>query len=194
VKITDVFKLRGPLGELNDQLFGENGEERLAEFNLWLKRVGQLLKRSGTIRVSGAKRFVARGAFGPDNPAGVKFWLNENFKNNFLGKVEEGVPAAELAVQTLTKASRDSLIMDELGDKKETFLSYLYELTGRQPRGEIGDLSVERVYLFYIRDATGKFWAVRADWRSHGREWCVFASPVSGPGEWFSGFRVVSQV
>ena len=194
MKITDVFKLRGPLGELNDQLFGENGEERLAEFNLWLKRVGQLLKRSGTIRVSGAKRFVARGAFGPDNPAGVKFWLNENFKNNFLGKVEEGVPAAELAVQTLTKASRDSLIMDELGDKKETFLSYLYELTSCQPRGEKGDLSIDWVYIFYIRDATGVIWAVDASWNSDFREWYVLADPVSSPVVWRSGPQVVSQV
>ena len=39
MKITDVSKLRGPLGELHDQILGENGEERLAELNLWLKRV-----------------------------------------------------------------------------------------------------------------------------------------------------------
>ena len=30
MKITDVSKLRGPLGELHDQILGENGEERLA--------------------------------------------------------------------------------------------------------------------------------------------------------------------
>ncbi len=40
MKISDVSKLRGPLGELMNQLLGQNGEERLAELNLWLKRVG----------------------------------------------------------------------------------------------------------------------------------------------------------
>ena len=39
MRITDVSKLKGPLGELHDQLFGDNGEERLAGLNLWLKGV-----------------------------------------------------------------------------------------------------------------------------------------------------------
>lgn len=41
MKIKDVSKLKGPLAELHNQLFGQNGEERLAELNLWLKRVGE---------------------------------------------------------------------------------------------------------------------------------------------------------
>ncbi len=45
MKITDVSKLKGPLTELNNQLFGENGEERLAELNLWLKRVTPEVKK-----------------------------------------------------------------------------------------------------------------------------------------------------
>lgn len=197
-RITDVSRLRGPLGELVDQLFGENGEERLAEFNLWLKRVTiRVLKLVAIVRVSGAKRFVARGAFGKDNPAGIKFWLGSNFTNIFLDKIEEDVPATELAIHTLSKASLDAPIRDELTpDREETFLAYLYELISRQPNGESSGklLTDGKANIFYIRDAKGNPWAVNAYWGSVYRGWGVDAYPVSDPGEWSSGCQVVSQV
>ena len=197
MRIIDVSKLKGPLGELHDQLFGENGEERLAELNLWLKRVTSVLKRVATVHVCGAKRFVARAAFGKDNPAGVKFFLGGNFEKNFLGKIEENVPATELAVHTLTKASLDAPIRAELtSEREETTLAYLYELISRQPNGEsAGPLLTDgKANVFYVRDAKGDLWAVRAGWYSVSREWGVGAYSVSSPDGWSAGSRVFSQV
>ena len=195
MKITDVSKLRGPLGELNDQLFGENGEERLAEFNLWLKGVMvSILKLVAVVHVCGAKRFVARGAFGKDNPAGIKFFLGGNFEKNFLGKVEENVQAVELVGQILIRSSVDDPIMEELGDCKETTLTYLYELVSRQSRGEAGPLLTNgRANIFYIRDVNGNFWAVHARWCSTSCGWDVDAYSVARPDGWFAGCQVISR-
>lgn len=197
MRITDVSKLKGPLGELNNQLFGENGEERLAELNLWLKRVTvRVLKLVSTVHVCGAKRFIARGAFGKDNSAGIKFWLGDNFKNNFLEKIEKDVPAADLAVHALTKMFRDDSIRAELtSEHEETFLTHLYELIARQPNGEPGKLLTDgKANIFYIRDAKGVFWAVIACWNSAYREWYFSARSVSLPFEWAVGCQVFSQV
>ena len=195
MKITDVSKLKGPLGELHDQLFGDNGEERLAEFNLWLKRVTSVLRRVTTVHVCDIKRFIASAAFGKDNPAGIKFFLGENFKNNFLGKIEENVPATELAVDVLTKPLLDAPIRAELThQREETFLAYFYELISKQPNGEAGPLLTSGyTNVFYIRDVKNIVWAVHAYWRSGDRGWNVNADSVTDPNEWHAGSQDVSQ-
>ncbi|MEX1063783.1 MAG: hypothetical protein WED06_00400 [Candidatus Paceibacterota bacterium] len=196
MKITDVSKLRGPLGELHDQLLGENGEERLAELKLWLKRVTSVLKRITTVQLRGRKHFVARVAFGEDNPAGIKFFLNEDFKNNFLDKVEKNIPATELSVDILTKQSKDEVIRRELtSEREETFLAYLYELVSHQPNGEDGPFPIDgKANIFYIRDAKDELWAVISGWYSCGRGWDVNACSVTSPDGWVVGYRVFSQV
>ena len=86
MRITDVSKMRGPLNELNDQLFGDNGEERLAEFNLWLKVVvANLLKFVSEVSVGPVEKFrvAVADALGTEgvNKDGVRIgFLGDNFK------------------------------------------------------------------------------------------------------------------
>lgn len=191
----DVSEMRGPLGELFEQCSGENGRARFEEFKLWLKRVTvSTLQLIATIHVCGAKRFVARGAFGKDNPAGIKFYLWDNFRNNLLDKIEENVPETTLAVYTLTKASTDGPIRNELSNEKTT-LAYLHELISAQPNGESGLLLTDgKANIFYVLDAKGSLWAVRARWCSGSRGWVVSAGSVTDPDGWLAGCQVFSQV
>jgi len=196
MRITDVSKLKGPLGELNDQLFGENGEERLDALNLWLKGVvKKVLKFVRSISVPAVSKFVASEAFGDDNSAGIKFYLGGNFKTNFLGKIEENIPAAELNIHGLTKSSLDAPIRAELGaEHEETKLAHLYELLKKQARGEAGNLLVSGYWnVFYMKDVAGNLWAVIARWNAGHREWYVSARSVTNPSEWDAGSQVGSR-
>lgn len=194
VNDVSLSEFEGPLGELVQQC--KSNRDRFEEFKLWLKKVRvRILKLVTTVHVCGAKRFVARGAFGKDNPAGIKFYLWGDFSNNFLDKIEEDIPAGELAIYTLTKGSVDGPIREELTSAyEETKLAYLYELVSRQPNGEAGPLLTDGgANIFYIRDAKGQVWTVRAYWGSAHREWVLRAYSVANPVEWFAGNQVVSQ-
>lgn len=194
----DVSEFKGPLGELMDQCSPENGgRARFEEFKLWLKKVTiNILKLLTTVHVSGAKCFVACGAFGENNPAGIKFYLWDNFKDNFLDKVEKNISEATLAVYTLTKPSLDASIRFELTSEcEETTLAYLYELISAQTDGQAGPLLTDgKANIFYIRDVKGVLWTVRASWCSARREWYVHAHSVTYPVGWDAGGQVFSQV
>ncbi len=200
MRITDVSKLKGPLGELLNQLLGDNGDERPEELNLWLKKVTvRILKFICEVRVNGTKKFVAADAFGENNPDGIKFYLWGNFKDNFLGKVEEDVKSATIAIHRLEKPSRDHGIMAELGidikTKKGVIkLAHLYETIKAQAQGQEGSLLVNGSNIAYIEDKNGKVWAVCAGWDSGGRFRCVSAGSVEGPVGWCGGGQVLSQV
>ena len=107
MRITDVSKLKGPLGELHDQLFGDNGEERLAELNLWLKGVvSNLLKFVSEASISAVENFRVSDVLGAEgvNKDGVKIaFLSDNFKKITNGLVEQKVQAAKLAVYCLER-------------------------------------------------------------------------------------------
>jgi len=148
-------------------------------------KIGGLLEQFAITDVSGAEKFVVKNAFGPDNPAGIKFWLGYNFKKHFLGLVEENVPATELMINTLVKLSLDAPIIAELGNRVEIMLAHLYELISRQSNG---------AYLSYICGTDGNRWAVNADWYSTDREWSLDANSVENPPPWREGSQVVSQV
>ena len=194
MRIADVSVLRGPLGELNDQLFGDNGMERLEALNLCLKNVtAKILKRVGDIALGPVKRFVAVEKFVKSNPK-VKFYdFGKNFTNNFLDKIEENVVAATLVVHRLIISAHDPEIMVELGVKHRIItLAEFYgalELQG-QPEGL---LRVDGWAKFaYIRDINGNVWAVSADWCA-GFGWYVDAIPVGYPPPWRDGCQVLSR-
>lgn len=62
----DVSEMKGPLGELMDQVGGENGRGRFDEFKLWLKSATAYLRRLFEVEVGatdGAETFKSSGLF-----------------------------------------------------------------------------------------------------------------------------------
>jgi hypothetical protein len=159
------------------------------------KQCKTLLREVTTVSVGSSEKFVAAEHFTNSSSAGIKFWLGDNFKTNFFGKIEENVPAAELNIHTLTKASLHASIRAELGaEHEETKLTHLYELLKKQPKGESAALLTNGIAnIFYIRDTKGELWAVHAYWDVGNRDWYVYASSVAHPSEWHAGHQVVSR-
>lgn len=180
------------LEKLTDQEWVEAAKRFLRKENPWPQVLKSLLKLVTYVEVSGSNKFVAADNFKIGN-AGVTY-LGEDFKTNFLGKVEENVTDATLVIHQLEKASPDKDILSELGNnRKETFLAYLFELLKKQSEGETGRLLTNgHVNIFYIRDAKGNLWAVNARWGSINRGWSVCAISVGGPDRWGSGGQVLS--
>lgn len=152
-----------------------------------------LLKQVTTVAVRAVKKFSAQNTFGAAKPA-IKLWyLGDNFKQYFLGKVEKNVPAITLAAHQLTKASVDAPVLAELGDRAETSLAHLWELLTKQANGEAGVLLTNGyANIFYIKDADGTLWAVLAFWHA-GRGWRVSARSVGDPRRWRAGRQVFSR-
>jgi hypothetical protein len=193
----DVCEIRGPLIDLIDKLSGEEGSEWLSSLKLMLKKVSlSVLRLITTVSVLGAKKFVAADAFGPNNPDGIKFFLGENFKKNFLGKIEKNVEPAEIAVHRLEEGRRNPEIMAELGPEKRVIsLAHFYNLIKAQAQGQEGPLLVnDYANIACIEDDQGTIWAVGGDWRSCGHGWGVGACSAGGPIEWVAGCQVLSQV
>ncbi|MDP3954617.1 MAG: hypothetical protein Q8Q06_04355 [bacterium] len=190
---------QGPRDDFEQKLTGPDGKIWLAAFKRFLRKENpwaKLLVQVDEVEVLGTTRFVAADMFGPNNYAGIKFFLGDSFKENFLGKIEKRVPATDLAVHILVRQSLDRPIIDELGGgREETFLYQLYELISRQPKGEDGPLLVDgKTNIFYIRDAAEVLWAVNVDWDSHRSEWNVNAYSTAHLVEWEVSRQVFSQV
>ena len=195
----DVSVLKGPLGELMDQLNGENGPARFEEFKLWLKKAGQLLRRVTAVTLPAVTCFVAADCFRVNisKSAVVKIgFIGDNFKKYLLGKIEKGVQATTLAVDTLIRASVDALIRAELGVRREiTTLAHIWELMKNQPSGESGVLLTSGyANIFYVIGVDGNVWAVDVRWSSFYEGWYVHAYPVERPIGWGAGYFVFSQV
>lgn len=143
------------------------------------------------IQVAGVDRFVASESFTRENG----FYLWNNFKVNFLDKVEENVPDAVLAIHRLEKRSLDAQIRKELGQEREEItLTHFFGLLKQQSKGEKGHLLVNGyANIAYIRGTDDNLWAVYADWYSGRRGWDVRADSVEDPWEWNDGYQVVSR-
>lgn len=156
----------------------------------------KLLELVTSVAVVGLAPFAAKDKFKTKKtPDGVKlYWVGDNFKENFLEKVEGEAAPATLKLHMLKKSSLDAPILAELGEEaQETKLSHLWELLQKQPEGEKGTLLVNGyANIFYVRDTKGNLWAVCADWRS-GYGWDFEASSVENPREWGGGSQVVSR-
>ncbi len=158
-------------------------------------KAAELLKFVRNVAVGAVSKFVATDAFGPNNPDGIKFYLGNNFKTNFLGKIEEDVEVATIVVHRLERISRSPEIMAELGVENRVIkLAHFYEMLKIQNQGQDGPLLVNRyANIAYIEDENGTVWAVNAGWGSVDREWYVDAISVENPDEWGGGHQVLSR-
>ena len=102
--------------------------------------------------------------------AGV-VWMGSKFKAQFLNLAEFGVEATDLVVRKLVEASLDALVLVELGDKAETFVSQFREFLSLNKRSP-------EWFVFYLRGRDEDLWTVRADWRDGDGGWFVYAFPV----------------
>jgi hypothetical protein len=84
------------------------------------------------IRVDGIEMFDAANAFGPDNPAGIKFWLkfagamDEIFLRGLFERVYENTQGSVIKVNRLVKDAGYSEIFEK--GKKCIRLAHLYKL------------------------------------------------------------------
>ena len=155
-----------------------------------------ILKFLRKVAVGGTEKFIAADAFGANNPAGIKFFLGDNFKKFFLGKIEENVESATLNVHRLEKPSRNPEIMAELGaEKRVVKLAHFHGLIKAQANGQEGPLLISGyATVAYIEDdESGNLWAVCADWFSFNRGWFIGADSVGDPGGWGMGVQVLSR-
>jgi len=186
----------GQIEAVVNKLGGMDGVYRLLSGELVIvDKAAKLLKFVAEIAVGGTEKFIAADAFGANNPAGIKFFLGNNFKKHFLGKIENNVEPATIAVHQLERSSRDANIVAELGPEKRVIkLAHFYELIKAQANGQEGPLLVNGyANIAYIEDGSGSFWAVFAGWGSFSREWHVLAYSVEIPSGWNAGFQVLSR-
>jgi hypothetical protein len=149
-----------------------------------------------TIKVGAVEHFVAAEKFREGKTTdGVKIaWLGDNFKTNFLGKIEEGVTAEELKIHKLDQDSPDAPITAELDNSTETILAHFWELLKKQGSGQKGDLLTNGyANIAYIRDVKGELWAVNVHWNAGSDGWSVGANSVEDPNGWIAGYQVVSR-
>lgn len=120
-------------------------------------------------------------------------WIGDNFKQHFLGVVEENVPARELPGHTLARYSRDEPIINGMGGTMKklgpaaTALSHLF---GVIPLGKSGP-GLFNGYAnigYKLSPIDQEPWAV--DWSVDDGELSVDAFPASDPDDWGGGDRV----
>lgn len=158
--------------------------------------VSLLLEAVGTVEISAiAERFVTQEKFvvNTSRKAPVKIsYIGDNFREWFLGKIEEPMTEATLRHAKLLKYSADGTILAELGNTQETALAQVYALMKCQPNGESGALLTNGyANIFYVVDINGILRAVCVHWVGGG--WGVSASSVGDPGRWDDGSRVFSR-
>lgn len=118
-------------------------------------------------------------------------WIGATFLHRYATKTEDVTDSIAIRFYTLFRSSRDSQIVDELGDSHETQLADLWCLLKAQANGEVGILSLNAPNVFYVRDSAGVLTAVDATWGGAG--WEIGASSVDGDRQWLSGTRVLSR-
>ena len=205
-KVVDIpVEMLGVIYDLAEKLLGESGQEWLVELKRFLRKencwtdeiVKTILEFVGTVAVTlTAGKFIAKDNFvvNVNKNARVKIsYLGDNFRENFLGKIENLVGDISLAYHNLKESSRDIPIISELGGEElvETVLGVVFSLMCQQPNGEDGVL-LNNGYanIFYVRDKSRVLWTVRVDW--YGGGWGGLALSVDYPREWNDGGRVFS--
>lgn len=192
---TDPKKLIPLLGKSGEELGGRLGELlRSLQEGVSLASKAVLLESIDTVTIPArAERFAASEQFvlnyGPKTKPGVLIsYLGDNFKQWFLGKVEEPLTKeTTLRYAKLVKSSVDGPILAELGDKAETTLAQIYALLELQKNGEGGVLLTNGwANIFYVNGR-----AVDVYWLGDG--WHVDAYSVTGPDRWDDGLRVFSR-
>lgn len=149
--------------------------------------VKKLLKFLRTVSFDAIPEFVVAEKYREGETVdGIRVaWLGQNFKANFLKKIERAVPALEMREHELVERSRDPAIIVELGGEEqvETFLAHFWEFLKTADK--------KLWHVRYIRDVNGVLWAVCGDWSGDGLY--VGASPLDYPNGWRVGRRFLSR-
>lgn len=182
--------------DIMNRFTGEDGEA-------WEKRIKSVLRAglSGGAHAEDEKllrfirpvslpaipKFVAAEKFREGETVdGIKVtWLGDNFKTNFLKKVEDPVPALEMREYKLVGAFRDPAIVTELGGEEqvETTLGQFWEFL------KTADQTL--VHVRHIRDVNSVLWAFDGYWRDGGLN--AEALPLDCPDGWRVGGRFLSR-
>lgn len=148
-----------------------------------------------TSAVAGIRQFRAGEHFKENIAPSAEvriLWIGSSFMHRYAVKTENAAVHAAVRFHTLQKPSRDSDVIEELGDRHEIRLADLWCLLKSQANGEAGILLVNAVpNVFYVRDGAGVLGAVDAVWGGAG--WEIGASPADGDRQWPSGTRVLSR-
>ena len=159
--------------------------------------VKKLLEFVTAVSVEAIDRFVAADHFKIDisDTAVVKFaWFGENFKADFLGKIEAASVAVDLKVSKLLFDSLDPPIIVELAGGYEITLGQFFVLLKKQGKGEDGVLLTNGwANVAYIRDIHGNLWAVDGRWNAGDGGWHVEAYSVESRDAWHAGYRFLSR-
>jgi len=191
----------GQLNAIVKKLGGEEGALKLLRDELVISEAvaKKLLERlSTTIVVPAVTQFIAADNFIVDTSKSAKVkisYLGDNFKANFLQKVEsDEVAAEELVINKLLENSFDPAIITALGGeaKVEISLGQFFAAFAKQPNGEKGALLTNGyANIGYIRDINGVLWAVYGLWDDDG--WYFEANSLGGPHGWFGGLQFLSR-
>lgn len=168
-----------------NRLGGMVGLDKFLAYEVVLKATTllQFLCASG---VSVFTKFVASEKFTKDNPE-VRFaGFNENFVNNFLGKIEENIQARTINSHRLKSSSRDPEMMVAIGPENRIIkLAHLYEMLVAQGQRQNGPLATFHSNIAYVQDANGVVWAVIAGWDiQNSKGWFVNAKHLDTYATW----------
>ena len=148
-----------------------------------------LLAYEHTIPVVATKHFVAREHIKSANIG----HMGPNFKEHFLDRVEEDIPAVNLVVRRLSRSLTDDIIRGELARLKENqniFLAHFFQILKCQADGQSGLLIADKniAYINY-------FWVIFAYWDLANRKWDVYANSMPSRISigWGVGNKVFSQ-
>lgn len=181
----------------------QNTEEAICLFAEAVKNrtlvAKKLLQRlSTTIVLPAVASFTASEHFVIDTSSSAKVKisdLGDNFKANFLKKVESNEVAAEdLAINKLLENAFDPAIITALGGeaKVEITLGQFFAAFAKQPKGENGPLLTNGyANVGYVRDINGVLWAVHGYWDDGG--WYFNANSLDGPYAWLGGYQFLSR-
>ena len=186
---------------LLNKLGGVEGAKRFLRDELVISEAvaKKLLERlSTTIAVPAMTQFIAADNFVVDTSKSALMkisYLGDNFKANFLQKVEsDEVAAEELVINKLLENSFDPAIIIALGGeaKVEISLGQFFAAFAKQPKGEDGPLLTNRyANVGYIRGSNGVLCAVGGRWRVGG--WSFGADSLDRRDRWSDGYQFLSR-
>ncbi|MEK7496691.1 MAG: hypothetical protein AAB657_02175 [Patescibacteria group bacterium] len=154
----------------------------------------KLLEVLGAVTLGAVKKFIANDYFKVGDINGIKIaWIGNNFKEQFVPKVEENVIESIIRYFRLKKGITDPFIIAELGLNYTTTLAHMWELIKLQGYGQkFGPLLVDgKANSFYIPDVNGIIWTVNANWDGGG--WHFGAYSLGRPDEWNDDRQVLGR-
>ena len=156
----------------------------------WVVNRADLLKQVATANVGGVERFCAKDSLAEANIGS----MNDNFKEFFLGKVEESVGATTIVVHRLERKSLNTLIMAELGDRAEIQLAHCFQLLKAQSNGEQGVLLVNGASnIVYLLGVDNNLRTVSFQWHARRGFWDVLAHYIEDrSGVWLADNQIFS--